>query len=163
MDNEIVSFTTREPRQGEVEGVDYQFISQEKFDELYNSNGLAEHTTYYGSASYGITMEELTSKLAKGDAFVIVDVVGKRQLEELWDNTTSIFVFQPYPKIAIKRMELRGDSKEAIKKRLVTYEEEIANFPEYDVLLYNVGQIESAISGFEKLVSNKFFARGNPK
>jgi guanylate kinase len=60
-------------------------------------------------------------------------------------------------------MELRGDSKEAIKKRLVTYEEEIANFPEYDVLLYNVGQIESAISGYEKLVSNKFFARGNPK
>jgi guanylate kinase len=156
MDNEIISFTTRAPRPGEVNGRDYIFISEDEFQYLYNNNGLAEHTSYYGSANYGITMEELMTKLSKGDAFVVVDIVGKEQLEKLWDNTLSIFVFMPYTDVAISRMIRRGDSKENIEKRLRTYEEEIANFPQYDVLLDNCGDFQTAVEGFKRIVGGYF-------
>lgn len=156
MENEVVSFTTRAMRPGEVDGIDYVYITEERFKELYASNGLAEYTTYYGNASYGITMEELTSKLAKGDAFVIVDVVGKQQLEQLYDNTVSVFVWMPFVEEAIARMRKRGDAEELIQKRLRTYEEEIANFPQYDYLIDNTGSFGDAVEAFKAIVGGKF-------
>jgi guanylate kinase len=156
MTNEVVSFTTRQPRAGEVNGRDYIFISQEKFDYLLNSNGLAEYTTYYGNASYGITMDELRYRLEKGDAFVVVDIVGKRQLEEIYPNTVSVFVWVPYAGILENRMMSRGDSWENIQKRAKTMDEENNNFYEYDYLIDNTGNFEDSIEAFKAIVSGEF-------
>lgn len=159
MTNEIISFTTRSPRKGEIDGVDYIYITNEKFNELYDSGGLAEHTDYYGTAKYGITMEELKGKLSKGDAFVVVDVIGKEALEEIYDNTLSIFIFSPDSDVAFKRMSDRGDNEEQISRRLASYEEEIENFPLYDVLLDNIGNLGRAVEGFRKIVGGEFDSR----
>lgn len=145
MSNEVVSFTTRDRRYGEIAGVDYVYITQQEFDSLMQSGGIAEHTTYYGTASYGITMEELTGKLEKGNAFVIVDVVGKEQLEKLYPNTISIF-FNLSKETAVKRMKERGDTQEAINKRLKSFDEELDNFYLYDYVIDNENTHKEAIA-----------------
>jgi guanylate kinase len=152
MNNEVISFTTRAPRPGEVNGSDYLFISDAEFDLLYRNNGLAEYTDYYGTAKYGITMSELVGRLRKGNAFVVVDVVGKRQLQSMYHNCLSIFMWMPYIDKAETRMRLRGDSEENIQKRLKTYSEELNNFSEYDILLDNNGSFQMAVQGFDYLV-----------
>jgi guanylate kinase len=154
MDNEIISFTTRAKRDGEEEGIDYLFITQEEFDALMKEGRIAEHTTYYGSASYGITMDELEGKLAKGDAFVVVDVVGKKQLEELYPNTTSVF-FRINEMTAIKRMQRRGDSAENIAKRLKTYGEEIDNYYLYDYIVENEGNHADTIESVRLIIEKE--------
>lgn len=135
MRNEVVSFTTREPRHGEINGVDYTYIDEQTFRELLQSNGLAEYATY-SEASYGITAEELQAKLSKGDAFAIVNPDGKEQLERIWDNTVSIFVFTT-PEEARKRMMRRGDSEANIEKRLKTFIGELDAMVYYDYQVHN--------------------------
>lgn len=157
MKNEIVSFTTRAPREGEVHGIDYLFIRQEEFDRLLANGGLAEYTTYYGNASYGITMNELTSKLEKGDAFVIVDVVGMEQLKKLHPKTVTIFIQVPTEMLE-GRMRKRGDSEELIAKRLRTVEQEQENFYLYDYVIDNSGKLEDAIEAFKTIVGGGNFA-----
>lgn len=136
MDNEVVSFTTRSPREGEIDGKDYHFISESEFDYLLSTNGLAEYTEYFGGAKYGIVMSELQSKLGKGDAFVVVDYIGKQQLEAIHPSTTSIFIFTT-PEEARIRMEKRGDSQESINKRLASFGKELLNVNSYDFCIYN--------------------------
>jgi guanylate kinase len=151
MKNEIVSFTTRQPRQGEVDGKDYNFISESEFIKLRNNDGLAEWTNY-SSSYYGVTMNELKSKLMTGDAFCVVDVLGIRNYKKLYHNCVSVFVWMPFLDVAESRMRLRGDSEENIKKRLRTYEEEINNFHEYDVLLDNTNSFQDAVEGFKHII-----------
>jgi guanylate kinase len=151
MDNEVVSFTTRPPRPGEINGKDYVFMSQEEFDKLLHNNGLAEYTTYYGNASYGITLDELHGKLEKGHAFVIVDVIGLVQLKKLWDNTASVFIMTSEAK-ARKRMNERGDSAQRIEDRLKTYGIEQENFYLYDYVLDNNNTLAEAIEGMKNIL-----------
>lgn len=134
MKNEIVSFTTREKREGEVDGIDYIYISDEEFRRLLDTGGISESTTYYGRANYGITQEELDTKLGKGAAFVIVDANGKQQLEALYPNTLSIF-FDISQMTALRRMVYRKDSPESVRSRLLTIPEELENFYLYDYVI----------------------------
>jgi guanylate kinase len=156
MDNEVISFTTRAPREGEVNGKDYVFLKEWEFDAMFKEGRIAEYTTYYGTASYGITMDELTSKLEKGDAFVVVDVFGKGQLENLYPKTVSIFIYCPYSAMLENRMMARGDSWENILKRMKNYDEEMENFYLYDYLLDNTGSFEDAVSSFKAIVGGSF-------
>lgn len=151
MDNEIISFTTRAKRDGEEDGIDYLYITEEEFQALVDHGGIAESTTYYGTASYGITLSELLEKLDKGDAFVIVDVVGKAQLEALYPNTVSIF-FSISKETAIARMKLRGDSDESINKRLMSFEEELENFYLYDYIIDNENSKNQALQAVNYIV-----------
>ncbi|MNS85176.1 Guanylate kinase [compost metagenome] len=134
MNNEIISFTTRAKRSGEVDGEDYLYISEEEFRRLYDKGEIVESTTYYGRANYGITLQELEYKLSKGPAFVIVDVEGKKQLEEFYKDTVSIF-FNVSQSNAELRMRSRGDAPETIASRLETIEEESNNFFLYDYIV----------------------------
>jgi guanylate kinase len=158
MQNEIVSFTTREKRPGEIEGKDYIFISNEEFESMRDSGKIAEYTTYYGSASYGITMEEINKKLSKGPAFVVVDIEGKKQLEEIYDNTTSIFIYTS-PEEAEQRMIRRGDKPENIAKRLATFKKELENMEFYDYAIENPdGKLEQTIQKVIDVVAAEAFS-----
>lgn len=149
--NTIVSFTTREPRPGEKDGVDYQYISKEKYFELLNNGGLVEWTKYGGNY-YGLTKQEIESKLNKGNAYVIVDYHGMKQLKELYPNNVSIFIYNDYHEAA-SRMKKRGDSDVNISKRLSTYYEEQKNRVHYDYVVKNSnGKLKETIKLVKQII-----------
>lgn len=136
MDNEVISFTTREKREGEKEGIDYLFIDNDKFQELKQSGGLVEQT-FYDNHYYGITSEELHKKLNKGNAFVIVDYHGMQQLKAIYPDTVSIFI-KTKKEDAIRNMFGRGDSFGRIRSRLTTFDSELMNLINYDYVVSNI-------------------------
>ncbi|GFN32495.1 guanylate kinase [Paenibacillus xylaniclasticus] len=144
MDNELISFTTREPRVGEVNGVDYIFITKDEFSYLLKNNGLIEFTEYAGN-QYGLTRKEYENKLSKGDAFVVVDIHGMRQLKKVHEKCISIYVYAEKDEVELN-MRDRGDSEESIIKRLKTYDDEINNMIYYDHVVINErGRIDETI------------------
>lgn len=133
--NEVVSFTTRSPRVGEVEGVDYVFTTLEEVNRMEESGELVERVLYDGN-SYGISKDEIFGKLSKEDAFVVVDYHGFQQVSELYSNYVSIF-FSIDTEDARNRMLERGDKPETIEKRLTTYAKELENQQHYGFVIEN--------------------------
>jgi guanylate kinase len=151
MDREIVSFTTRKPREGEIDGVDYIFIEQSEFDRLLNNNGLIEHTNYSGNF-YGVTREEYESKLGKGDTFFICDNKGMRQMKAIHSNCVSIFIYCDRETVE-SNMRQRGDTEEDISKRLKTYDDEVNNLVYYDYVVTNkLGFLEDAVEDVRDII-----------
>ncbi len=159
MGNEVVSFTTRAPRPGEVEGVDYTYIDMYTFEHLLHNNGLAEFATY-GDESYGITTKELNSKLVNGNAFAIVNIDGKEQLEQIWEKTVSIFIYTNAEE-AKGRMEKRGDTVETVNKRLKTFSDELNNMVFYDYVVENPdGDFEKTIKALKEILDHEGVSYG---
>lgn len=151
MSNEIVSFTTRAPRAGEIDGVDYHFITLAEFWTLRGSNTLIEYTEYGGNY-YGVERGEVERKLAHGDAFFICDRNGMEQMQRVIEPTTSIFVWC-YEKEARLHMRQRGDSFEHINKRMATFEQEIENSAGYNYMVQNHhGFLEEAVNDMRCLL-----------
>lgn len=154
MDNEIVSFTTREPRDGEIDGVDYNFITKRKFDDLLYRDKLIEHTEYGGNF-YGISTEELENKLDKGHAFCIVDFDGMLMLENFYPNVCRIFLYTTYEQAFVNMLN-RGDDPKKIADRLKTYYKELKNMVYYDYAIRNdAGQFERTKSIIESIVASE--------
>lgn len=135
MDNELISFTTRPMRQGEIEGKDYHFISQDEYQIMYANNDLAEYT-YYSKNNYGLTKEEIDSRLSKNHAFAIVDLHGMQQLKKYYGNCVTISLHTS-KEDAMKNMLNRGDSAQDIEDRLKTYYDELRNKQFYDYVVLN--------------------------
>ena len=155
MDNEIISFTTREKRKGEKEGYDYKFITFEDFNELKVHNKLIE-SVEYGGNFYGVDHDEFNDKLNNNHTFCIVDFHGMQQMKEIYDNCCTIFIYNESPSIAEKQMKSRGDDEGKIANRLKTYEEEMANRKYYDyVIKNNHGQLESAIEIVRNIIKSE--------
>jgi guanylate kinase len=144
LSNELLSFTTRPMRKGEVDGVDYEFISQDTFDRKFNNGELVEHTTYVGNGyNYGLTENELFSKLDKGDAFFVCDAIGGQQIYDLWSeqysnkiNLVRVFLYDDKSSLSMN-MRYRGDSLETIEGRLETYDKEVKTMVGYDYVVKN--------------------------
>lgn len=143
MSNELLSFTTRPMRTEEIDGKDYEFISQNQFDAMYNSGKLVEYTTYIGNGySYGLTRKELLSKIIKGDAFFVCDSVGAKMIEDIcseyYSDIKIVKIFFYDDKISLgKNMRHRGDSIDTINGRLKTYDSEAQTMVGYDYVVKN--------------------------
>jgi len=130
-----VSATTREPRPGEVNGVDYHFLSQADFDRRVDAGEFLEHAVYAGN-SYGTLWSEL-ERPARGIVLEI-DVQGARQVHERLPNATRIFIEPPSFEALAERLMQRGsDSPEQIERRLAAAREEIAARDEFDHHIVN--------------------------
>ena len=152
LDNELLSFTTRSPRKGEINGRDYIFISEAEFKHLASTGGLME-STEYGGNHYGLTRKEFEDKISNGDAFFICDTNGMKQMKKLYDNCVSIFIYAEKEDIH-RRMIARGDSQEVIQKRLSTYEDEIANMIYFDEVVTNrQHEIDYTIEAIKDIIS----------
>lgn len=149
---EVVSVTTRpiRERDGEIDGVDYYFMTQEEFDDLDANDMLAEKTTYYGRSSYGVTKAEIDNKLSKGNAFIIVDFNGYEQLKVIYPDLIGIFIYTS-KETAHERMISRGDTEEYAEKRLETYDIEMANMKYYNFAIRNTDFFPT-VSIIEKIV-----------
>ena len=152
-----VSATTREPRQGEVEGRDYHFLSAEEFDRLAREDAFLEHATFSGNR-YGTLRREVESRLAEGRPVVLeIEVQGARQVRaamagEREDDAVLIFIAPPDPAALRERLARRGtDSEEAIERRLETAKQELEAKVEFSHVVEN-DDLETALGELEKIV-----------
>jgi guanylate kinase len=138
-----VTCTTREPRDGEVDGVDYYFLDATSFLKRVQAGNFLEHATVFGN-SYGVLKSEVLSKLRQGkDVLLNVDVQGAATIRErahedpeLKDCLLQVFLTPPSLAILEERLNRRGtDSTQVIQKRLSVAKQEISQWKNFDYLI----------------------------
>ena len=146
------SYTSRAARPGETDGVDYNFVSRQVFEEMIAAGDFLEWADVFGNL-YGTCASDTERLLADGsDVVLVIDVQGARQVRKLRPGATTIFVMPPsYP---ILEQRLRGRSKDsegAIVKRLQVARAEVASFTEYDFIVIN-DELTSAVDRLRGIV-----------
>ena len=152
-----VSCTTRQPREGEVNGVDYYFISQEDFDNKIKNNEFLEYAGVY-EKSYGTLKSEIENKNKENEVILDIDCVGKDLvLNQIKDKTKiiTIFICPPSIKEVKNRLINRGtDSLEKIEKRMKNIKEIISHYNEYDYFIIN-DNLEEAFNELCSIIEYK--------
>jgi len=141
-----ISYTTRSPRKGESNDVDwYFFISDEDFLDKKNSNFFLEHAQVHGNW-YGTSLDFVQSKLNSGVNLILeIDVQGFRQINDLSLNYESIFILPPSIRSLEERIKSRGDKDlEAINLRLKNAKDELSYANEYKHIIINDSFDEAA-------------------
>lgn len=133
-----ISYTTRMPRPGEKEGIDYQFVNETYFKQLINDKALLEYATVFGHY-YGTSREWVTQKIAAGiDIILEIDWQGAQQIREKMPESIGIFIIPPSWEILEKRLRLRAqDDEHVIRRRMADAQAELAHFDDYDYLILN--------------------------
>lgn len=134
-----VSYTTRAPRPGEVDGRDYHFVSVEQFKAMAEAGQMLEHAEVFGR-HYGTGRAATEQAVAAGQiVFLDIDWQGARQLRERWPGTlSSVFILPPSRAALRQRLQGRGqDSAEVIAQRMAQARAEISHFDEFEHLLIN--------------------------
>jgi guanylate kinase len=127
-----ISATTRQPREGEVDGRDYHFLTAEEFDRRVEAEDFLEFATYSGHR-YGTLRSEVRERLAAGRSVVLeIEVQGARQVRAAMRESVQVFIAPPEPAVLRERLRGRGtDSAEAIDARLEVAEQELAAQDEF--------------------------------
>jgi guanylate kinase len=148
-----VSATTRSPRKGERDGIDYFFISREDFRARLEKGGWAEWAEVYGNY-YGTSAAFLDRALAAGEDLLLdIDVQGTRQILRMYPDCVTIFIMPPSLEALRERLEKRGtDSPEVIEKRLVSAREEMAQKDLYRHVVVN-DSLPEALAELTRLVA----------
>jgi guanylate kinase len=133
-----VSYTTRPPRPGEVNGRDYHFLSPGQFERMLEAGEFLESAVIYGY-HYGTSRKWIESELARGrDVLLEIDWQGARQVRQVIPEGVSIFVLPPSHEVLEARLKGRAqDSAETITRRLAAAREEIGHVREYDYVIIN--------------------------
>lgn len=120
----VVTYTTRAPRPGEQEGVDYHFITMEQFKEKKDNN-LFIHTTQMLTASYGLA-SSIVQELKNGKSYIVsLDHHGARALKKSIENTVLLWIDAPLDELKLRMNKRNGDTPEQIAKRFALAEQEI--------------------------------------
>jgi guanylate kinase len=127
-----VSATTRDPRPGERDGVDYHFLTPEQFEARVNADDFVEHADYSGNR-YGTLRSDLERRLAAGAGVVLeIEVQGARQVRSAMPDAVAVFIAPPSESALRVRLVGRGtDSPEQVDQRLRTAEQELRAQPEF--------------------------------
>ena len=142
-----VSYTTRKPRPGEVDGRDYHFVDAATFNHMVDAQEFAEHAVVHGNR-YGTAISTVNSAIEQGvNCLFDIDYQGGQQIRRQWPNDSVLcFILPPSLAELERRLRSRGtDSEEAIKQRLATARKELAHYSEYDYLVVN-REIEQAFA-----------------
>lgn len=158
-----VSSTTRESREGEKEGVNYHYITEEEFEASIKNGDFLEWNTVHGY-KYGTLKKSMEDVLEKGKSVILdTDTIGALNIRKHFPEAVLIFILPPSPKVLQDRLLSRDtESQEHIQQRLDAAPVEIARMSDYDYIVINddlntaVSQISSIIET-EKLRSTKVF------
>jgi guanylate kinase len=147
-----VSATTRPPRPGERDGVEYHFMSEEEFERLAREGQLLEHATYSGHR-YGTPRSEVEPRLAAGTSVVLeIEVQGTRQVRDAMPEAVQVFIAPPSPDALRERLEGRAtDRPEEIERRLEAAREELAARSEFGHVIVN-DDLDRATDALVRLV-----------
>ncbi|GAB6431646.1 guanylate kinase [Bacillus luti] len=132
---ELVSFTTREMRKGEINGVDYHFLTKEDV-EIRKENDLLAEWNEYANHTYGITKEELSNRVSEGPSYWIAEIHGFRKMKEIYPNTIGIYIYTNQEQ-TLHQLKQRGETKETIEIRMKENEEVSTWMDECDYIVYN--------------------------
>lgn len=146
------SYTSRRARDGERDGVDYNFISRDRFEGMARAGEFLEWADVFGNY-YGTCAEDTDACLARGeDVVLVIDVQGARQVRSRGIETVGIFVLPP--SLAVLEQRLRGrskDSEEQIRRRLDVARAEVAEYAQYEYVVVN-DEVESAVDRLRAIV-----------
>ena len=144
------SYTTRAPREGEKDGVDYFFISRPQFERMIQDGEFLEHANVYGNY-YGTSRKWIESELSGDhDVLLEIDWQGAQQVRKLFPHMVGIFILPPSLAELRNRLKSRGkDSPEAIEKRMASARDEISHVLEFEYIIVN----ERFDSALEDLIS----------
>jgi guanylate kinase len=145
-----ISYTTRSPRPGEINGVDYWFVDDAAFDRMVENDEFLEYASVFGRR-YGTSRKDLEEMLSGGlDVILDIDVQGAEKARKRLNNGVYVFILPPSIEACEERLRSRGkDRPEEIKKRLKISLDEIKNAPLYEYIIIN----DVLDSAFEKLKS----------
>lgn len=153
-----VSATTREPREGEIEGVNYFFKTEDEFRRMLNGGKLLEYTVYNGSY-YGTPIEGVQEQIDNGKiCFLIIEVEGGQNIMRLMPDSVSIFLLPPSVEVLEERLLNRStESCDDIKNRLELskYELEFADRYKYNIVNDN---LEIAVSQINNILNKELEA-----
>ncbi|MCC7416906.1 MAG: guanylate kinase [Acidobacteria bacterium] len=154
------SYTSRAARPGEADGVDYNFVARDRFEQMIAGGDFIEWADVFGNL-YGTRAPDTERLLETGcDVVLVIDVQGARQVRGRAIETTTIFVMPP--SFAVLERRLRGrsqDSEEAIQRRLRVAREEVAAYPEYDFIVVN-DEVDDAVERLGGIVLAERARRG---
>ena len=146
------SYTCRPARPGEQDGVDYNFVSRSRFEEMIAANAFLEWADVFGNL-YGTGLADTERDLSQGrDLVLVIDVQGARQVRKRCAGTVGVFVMPP--SFGVLEQRLRGrskDAEDAIQRRLQTARAEIAAFTEYEYVVVN-DELEACVDRLRGIV-----------
>jgi guanylate kinase len=146
------SYTSRPLRAGERDGVDYNFISRERFDAMVRDGAFVEWATVFGHC-YGTSATDTEALLAAGhDVVLVIDVQGARQVRSRGIETVGIFVLPPSSVVLEQRLRGRSkDSEDQIRRRLEVARREVGEFAQYEYVVIN-DELEPAVERMAAIV-----------
>lgn len=147
-----VSATTRPPRAGEREGVDYHFLSDAEFDRLLREGAFVEHACYSGNR-YGTLRSELERRLERGVPVVLeIEVQGARQVRERMPDAVTVFIAPPSEEALRARLIGRGtDAPDQVQERMLLAARELCARTEFGHVVVN-DRLEDAIDRLVEIV-----------
>ena len=148
-----VSATSRSPREGEKEGVDYYYLSKEEFENKINEGFFIEYTNYAGNY-YGTPKKYIKEKLDSGiDVILIIEIEGASNIKKLVPEALMIFIMPPSLKELVKRLKKRGtETNEKIIRRFHTAYKEINEVTKYNYVIVN-DNLEEASNKVESIIT----------
>ncbi len=155
-----VSYTTRAPRPGEVEGKDYHFVTEAHFTELVAENGMLEHARVFDH-HYGTPRKPVERALSEGrDVLFDIDWQGTQQLgQNAAADLVSVFVLPPSMEELERRLHSRAqDSAEVVKRRMAKAGDEMSHYREYDYIIVN-RDLETSITQVQGILNSERLKR----
>ena len=148
-----VSHTTRKPRPNEVEGVDYYFVSQEKFKKFINEGKFYEYAKIFDNY-YGTSKESVDQTIKTNDIIFDIDWQGTQQLSKFKSlKLIKIFLIPPNKKELKQRLIKRNqDSPKEVERRFKAYDNDIQHWQDYDYIIINEN-LENCYKQIEKIIS----------
>ena len=146
------SYTSRVARTGETDGVDYNFVTRPRFEQMIAAEEFLEWADVFGNL-YGTCASDTERVLSEGqDLVLVIDVQGARQVRARYRGTVGVFVMPP--SFVVLEQRLRGrskDSEDAMQRRLATARNEVAAFVEYDYVIVN-DELEACVDRLRAIV-----------
>ena len=146
------SYTSRSARAGEHDGVDYNFISRDRFQEMVHAGEFLEWADVFGNC-YGTSAADTEASLARGeDVVLVIDVQGARQVRTRGIETVGIFVLPPSADILEQRLRGRSkDSEDQIRRRLEVAGREVIEYAQYEYVVIN-DDVKAAVERLKAIV-----------
>lgn len=158
---ESVSATTRKPREGEIEGVNYFFLSENQFKALIESGGFLEYAVY-NDCFYGTPIKGVEQAINDGKICVlIIDVQGAENVKRIFPDCVSIFLVPPSWEVLEKRLRARNsEAEEIIQKRLNIAKGELLCKDKYDYRVVN-DNLDDCVENIEKILCDELNKRNS--
>ena len=158
-----VSYTTRPPRSNELDGVDYNFITKKKFEDLINDKEFYEYAKIFDNY-YGTLKKNVDKILKKNDIIFDIDWQGTKQLSKFKELKLVKLYLITDSKSELKKRLLNRDqnTKEEVEKRFNSFDEDVKHWKDYDYIIINKNlevcfkQIEKIITSYKKNLSSSF-------